>query len=242
MLYQFDGTMEGFLTTLSTAFLDSDAVITSKIRQLRLGEGLYTVTTNPQLAKKTAERLLLFDRHALDDLDILLRCSENDNEQTAFDYFRLLATEKRPIGKRLAEPVVFKAIEKIKKVRYEIHRFHGFVRFIETESGALYAPIEPDNDICDLLAPHFKARLPQFPFVLHDVARQKATVYDGKNTFNAYLPQADVLLSANEHAWQELWKNYYHAVNIPSRERLNQMRNYMPVRYWKYMPEKQKNE
>ena len=242
MLYQFDGTIDGFLTTLTKAFFDENAVITSKQRQLRLGEALSIVYTDEHIAQKTADRLLAFDRHALDDLDILLRCGEEENEQTAFAYFRLLAKIKAPIGKRLAEPVVFKAIENIKKVRYEIHRFHGFVRFMETESGALYAPIEPDNDICDLLAPHFKARFPQFPFVLHDVARQKATVYDGKNTFNAYLPQADVLLSANEHAWQELWKNYYHAVNIPSRERLNQMRNYMPVRYWKYMPEKQENE
>ena len=239
MLYQFDGTINGFLTTLAKAFCDEDAVITSKQKQLRLGEALSIVSTNERIAQKTAERLLSFDRHSLEDLDILLRCSEEDNEQTAFAYFRLLANIKVPIGKRLAEPVVFKAMENIKKVRYEIHRFHGFVRFMETESGALYTPIEPDNDICDLLAPHFRARLPHFPFVIHDVRRQKATVYDGKNTFNAYLSQADVLLCANEHTWQELWKGYYDAVNIPSRERLKQMRNYMPTRYWKYMPEKQ---
>ena len=77
-----------------------------------------------------------------------------------------------------------------------------------------------------------------FPFVLHDVTRKKATVYDGKNLFNAYLPCADVLLSADEQGWQSLWKRYYAAVNIPSRERLKQMRGYMPVRYWKFLPEK----
>ncbi len=239
MIYLFDGTMVGFMTVFVQAYHDKEASVTSKQTQLPLGQEPVFVTSDEGLARRAAERLTSFDRHALEDLDILLRSGEKDNEQVAFDYFRLMATLKRPIGRRLAEPAVFKAVNYIKKVNYEIHRFHGFVRFMETASGALYAPIEPDNDIADLLAKHFKARLPQYPFVLHDTKRKKAAVYDGKNTFNAHLPHADVLICADEQAWQSLWKNYYHAVNIPSRERLKQMRNYMPERYWKYMPEKE---
>ena len=239
MLYIFDGTTSGFLTAFVQAFNDKNAVLTSKQTQLLLGQEPISVVSNETIALKAAERLTSFDRHAMEDLDTLLRSGMTDNEQVAFRYFRLMAKLKCPIGKRLAEPDVFTALSYIKKVGLEIHHFHGFVRFIETQSGALYAPIEPDNDICDLLVPHFRARLPEYPFVIHDVKRQKAAVYDGKNTFNAYLPHADVLICANEQAWQSLWKEYYHAVNIPSRERLKQMKGYMPVRYWKYMPEKQ---
>ncbi len=239
MIYVFDGTMYGFTTALVQAFKDENAILTSKQTQLPLGQTPVFVTANESVARKAAERLTSFDRHAMEDLDVLLRSGEEDNEQVAFEYFKLLATLKRPIGRMLAQPAVFKAVEYIKKVRFEIHRFHGFVRFMETESGALYAPIEPDNDIADLLVKHFKARLPEYPFVIHDTKRKKAAVYDGENTFTAYLPHADVLICADEQAWQSLWKNYYHAVNIPSRERLKQMRGYMPTRYWKYMPEKQ---
>lgn len=239
MLYVFDGTTEGFLTALSKAFTDENAVLSSKPEQLLLGQESIFVQTNNSLSQRVAERLLSFDIHALEDLDKLLRCGMDDNEQVAFRYFHVMAKLKRPVGKRLAEPDVFRAVSYIKKVALEIHHFHGFVRFMETASGALYAPIEPDNDICDLLLPHFKTRLPEYPFVLHDIKRKKAAVYDGKNTFVAYLPEANVLLSTNEEGWQSLWKNYYHAVNIPSRERIKQMKGYMPVRYWKYMPEKQ---
>jgi probable DNA metabolism protein len=196
------------------------------------------VETNKERAEKAENRLLAFDRDCMFDLDRLLRCGQADNEQTAFEYLRYLAQEKRPVGKQLAVPCVFKAVNYIKKVGTEIHQMHGFLRFMETESGALYAPFSPDNDICDLLVPHFRARLPQFPFVLHDVVRKKAAVYDGKNVFVAPLEQADVLISADEQAWQELWKQYYHSVTIPSRERLRQMRGYMPTRYWKFLPEK----
>ena len=175
----------------------------------------------------------------MEDLDILLRSGMENNEQIAFRYLRLLAKTKAPIGKRLADLDVFHAVECMKKVRYEIHRFHGFIRFMETASGALYAPFSPDNDICDLLAPYFQRRFPNFPFVLHDVKRGIATVYDGKNIFTAPLNEAQVVLSANETEWQSLWKSYYSAVNIPSRERLKQMKSFMPTRYWKFLPEKQ---
>ena len=138
----------------------------------------------------------------------------------------------------LANGDVVAATECMQRVTWELHRLKGFVRFMESASGALYAPLSPDHDICDLLLPHFRARLPEFPFVLHDVSRKKAAVYDGKNSFLAPLDRADVLLSADERAWQSLWRKYYQSVNIPSRERLKQMRGYLPVRYWKFLPEK----
>lgn len=239
MLYHFDGTKDGFLTAFTRAYLDEDAVLSSKTAQLLIGQGQVCVETNITLSQKAENRLLSFDCDCMDDLDILLRSGMENNEQIAFRYLRLLAKIKAPVGKRLADLDVFHAVECMKKVRYEIHRFHGFIRFIETASGALYAPFSPDNDICDLLAPYFKGRFPQFPFVIHDVKRKKAAVYDGKIIFTAPLNEAQVLLSANETQWQSLWKSYYAAVNIPSRERLKQMKGFMPTRYWKFLPETQ---
>lgn len=239
MIYLFDGTKKGFLTALAKAYPDKNAILSSKTIQLLLGEGQVCVETDFALAEKIESRLLSFDRDCMHELDMLLRSGMEHNEQIAFRYFRLLATLKIPISKRLADLDVFRAVECIKKVSFEIHRFHGFIRFMETDSGALYAPFSPDNDICDLLAPYFRGRFPQFPFVIHDVKRKKAAVYDGNRIFTAPLQSAEVVLSANEEGWQSLWKEYYGAVNIPSRERLKQMRGYMPVRYWKFLPEKQ---
>ena len=238
MLYIYDGTEYGFLTAFLHAFSDKDALLSSRDKQLVLGYEPRFIQTDIPRVKKAAARLKTFDGECLRDLSTLLRSGENDSEQVAFEYLRLLAQTRRPIRNNLAIPIVFKTNEYLRKVGLEIHRFHGFIRFMETESGALYAPFAPDNDICDLLLPHFRARLPQYPFVLHDTLRKKAAVYDGKNSFVAPLDKADILLSANETGWQALWKGYYAAVNIPSRERLKQMRGYMPARYWKFMPER----
>ncbi|MBQ8309265.1 MAG: TIGR03915 family putative DNA repair protein [Clostridia bacterium] len=239
MIYFFDGSESGFLTAFLAAFHDQNAIVTSKRTQMILGQEPVFIHTDEGRANKAKARLYTFDKHAAHDLSLLLRCGDEDNEQTAFLYLRFLALQKRSVRNMLAETAVFDAMATIKRVGLEIHHLHGFIRFMETQSGALYAPFSPDHDICDLLLPHFRARFSSYPFVLHDVSRKKAAVYDGEHSFLAPLEKADVLLSADELAWQGLWKRYYAAVNIPSRERLKQMRGYMPVRYWKFMPEKE---
>ena len=49
---------------------------------------------------------------------------------------------------------------------------------------------------------------------------------------------ADVYLSEYEKAFECLWKRYYRSVNIKERPHEKQMKGYMPVRYWKFLPEK----
>ena len=157
--------------------------------------------------------------------------------QTAFRYLLLIAKRGGPVRGMLSHPDVLKAEQALRRVSHEIDRMKGFVRFRESASGALYAPLSPDNDIVDLLARHFSKRLPEYPFVLHDVRRKKAAVWDGEHLFLAPLQQAEVMLSADEEGWQKLWKTYFSAVNIPSRERIRQQNGYLPKRYRKFMTE-----
>ena len=235
MIYFYDGTKEAFLTALALSFHDGEPFLTTGNKQLVLGQETVFVRTDPERAERIEKRLVSFDKDCMHDLDTLLRSGDTNKDNIALAYFRLIAEKKCPVRTMLGEDAALAAAECIHRVSFEIHRFHGFVRFMQTESGALYAPISPDNDICDLLVPHFRARMPQIPFVIHDVKRKKAAVYDGENTFLAPLEKAEVVLSADEMQWQKLWKKYYVSVNIPSRERLKQMRGYMSVRYWKFM-------
>lgn len=237
MIYFYDGSKEAFLTALALSFRDDEAVLTAGNAQLALGQATAFVRADAARAAAVERRLLSFDKACMKDLDYLLRSGDCDRDMVAFAYFRFLAQQKRPVRSMLAENCVIAASECVHRVEWELHRMRGFVRFLESASGALYGPCSPDNDIIDLLLPHFRARLPHYPFVLHDVARKKAAVYDGANSFFAPLDKAEVLLSANELAWQDLWRKYYKTVNIPERERLKQMRGYLPVRYRKFMNE-----
>ncbi len=236
MIYFFDGTKEAFFIAFLAAWKDGDALLTCGQKQLTLG--MQTVFVNADARAGRAEkRFLSLDKKCLHELDFILRSGNENRGQIAYRYFRRIAETGGPVRDRLHEEDVIDAVECVNRVGLEIHRLHGFLRFLACESGALYGPISPDNDICDLLVPHFRARLKGYPFVIHDLKRKKAAVCDGEHTFSAPLERADVAVSADETAWQELWRTYYRAVNIPSRERLKQMRGYMPVRYWKHLTE-----
>lgn len=239
MIYFFDGSEEGFLSAFPVAFRDEAATVTSRNAQMTLGQTCTFVPTDHVRAERARQRLLSFDGKCMSDLNFLLRSGDAAAENVAFRYFRLLARKKSPVRRMLADGDVIAATECIRRVTYEVHRMHGFLRFMESASGALYAPVSPDHDIVDLLVPHFRARLSKIPFVIHDVGRKKAAVCDGTHTFCVPLEKADVVLSADEAGWQALWKQYYADVDIPERRRIRQMRGYLPVRYWKFLPEKQ---
>lgn len=237
MIYLYDGTNEGFLCAFLAAYSDENATLASDGFQLPIGAEAINITTNQEQAEKVKRRFLSFDKRSMHDLTTILRSGDDDKDEVAFCYFKFLAAKKRPVLEMLSEEAVRRADECIRRVGVELHRMKGFIRFFETESGALYAACSPDNDIVDLLVPHFRARLTHFPFVIHDVKRKKAAVWDTEHSFLAPLEKAEIVISADENAWQSLWRRYYTSVNIPSRERLKQMRGYLPVRYMKFMPE-----
>lgn len=156
----------------------------------------------------------------------------------AFDYARFTLSERRDVSSFLADKRVSDFSFTIKKVFCENHRLKGFIRFKETANGILYAPYSPDNDITEILCPHFVARLSGVPFIIHDVKRNKAGVSDGKR-FTVMATENDALLnlSDDEKNWETLWKNYYKAVNIKERRNKKQQNNLMPLRYRKFLPE-----
>ena len=134
-------------------------------------------------------------------------------------------------------PEVIEFNDLLYKVTGEVHRLKGFLRFMESADGTLYAPYSPDNDITDMLMPHFAERL-NSPFVIHDLKRKIAGMYNGKEWITGYVGEAEIYLSEYERAFENLWKKYYKAVNIKERPHEKQMKGYMPVRYWKFLPEK----
>lgn len=234
-----DGTAESFYTAVFVAYRESGAVITSqKNRQLSFDSEIIIVKTDNEKVARVRAKLDKLDRFAAGDIDLALRSCDSLKEQTAFEYIKLLVNRGRPVRRMLSEPTVIEMTAIIERVTGELHKMKGFLRFMETANGALYAPYSPDNDITDLIAPHFKARMGEQKFVIHDTKRKKAALCDGKTWFMAEVGDAEVYLSEYEKVFENLWKKYYASVNIKERPHEKQMKGYMPVRYWKFLPEK----
>ena len=240
-LYLTDGSEESFYTAAFTACTDGDCVVTSAREvQLAAGAVLIEVRADKERCTRVKRFLRRYDARALGEIALLLRRGCAAKEMTALGYLRLIVRERAPVRDRLSHPAVLEAMSEIKKVTQEAHRYKGFLRFMECANGIYYAPLEPDNDILGLIVPHFARRFADQPFAIHDVARQKAVLCrGGRRAFIRTEEKVDIPLSDGELTLQALWREYYAAVNIAQRPHEKQMKGYMPVRYWKYLPEKQ---
>lgn len=238
-IYLTDGSEESFYTAVFDAYRESDSVICSDGNiQLSIDSETVRVAADCKKSERVRRGMAKYDRDAERVISLALRSCERIKEQTAFQYIRTIMEYRSPVRKRLNLPQVSEMNDVVGRVTTETHRFKGFLRFMESAAGTLYAPYAPDNDITDLIMPHFAERFKSERFVIHDTGRKIAGMYNGKEWIVCYAGEAEVYLSEYERAFEALWRKYYRTVNIADRPHEKQMRGYMPARYWKYMPEK----
>lgn len=233
-----DGSVISYFTAVFDAF-NTDCMITSNNNiQLALDSEVIRVECNIEKCERVRDGIARYDTYAEHDILLVLRSCDIRKEQIAFEYIKKLMQVKSPIRKRLSLTEVIKFNDILHKVTYETHKLTGFLRFTECSGGVLYAPYSPANNITDMLMRHFSERLKCEKFIIHDIKRKIAGIYNGSEWTLGYLNEAEICLSENEKAFENLWKKYYNAVNIEERPHEKQMKSYMPVRYWKFLPEK----
>lgn len=234
-----DGSEDCFYTAVFDAYKNKDCLITSE-RDVQLGLGfeVFDVVTDENKAARVRAKINALDRGAAEDITLLLKSCNPLKESVAFEYIRLIIESGGAVRGMLANPTVIEMTEIRTRVFGEAHRLKGLLRFMENTDGVLYAPYSPDNDITEILAVHFAARFAAQPFVIHDIKRKLAALYDGNEIVITRADDAEIYLSEYESYFQNLWKQYYNSVNIASRPHEKQMRGSMPVRYWKFLPEK----
>ena len=240
MIFYFcDGTPENFFTAVFDAYKETECVITSDSElQLSLGCETVRVQTDLKKCERVRRGLKKYDKYAEDDILRAFRSYDTNKEQICFLYIKRIFQYKKPVRNAYNLPEVVDLNTVLQQISYETHRFTGFLRFKETAGGTFYAPYSPDNNITDLLMPHFVARF-RAPFIIHDIKRKIAGLYNGSEWIMTYAGDAEICLSESERAFEALWKKYYQSVNIKERPHEKQMKGYMPVRYWKFLPEKQ---
>lgn len=239
MIYYFcDGTPESFFTAVFDAY-NKECFITSDSEiQLSLGCETVRVLADAEKCRRVLQGLKQYDRNAEEDILTALRNCSAQKEQVCFFYIKCIFERKTAIKNAYSLPAVVDFNDLLYKITGETHRLKGLLRFKETANGTFYAPYSPDNNITDLLMPHFAARFKAEKFVIHDIERGIAGLYNGEYWITAHIGKAEICLSENESAFESLWKEYYKSVNVKERPHEKQMKRSMPVRYWKFLPEK----
>lgn len=242
--YFFDGTKNGLLTCIFESFYEKRIPddVTTECVQCRLLDEIVTIKTDNEKAERVYKCLKnCKTKYLVSDFNLTFRSGEKKRFKVLFDYLNVVISNKNiDVSKAFALPEIQAFTDLKNRIYTEMHRFKGFLRFMETEKGFYYACYEPDNDITELLVPHFTARL-QSPFIIHDIKRNILALCDGKRykILNGGDNGVTVFMSESEEIFLDLWQQYYKSINIKERKNLRQMRNYMPERYWKNLSEKQ---
>ncbi|MBK0401930.1 TIGR03915 family putative DNA repair protein [Adhaeribacter sp. BT258] len=251
--YTYDGSFEGLLSVIFEVyehkawpdkidkqgqeqpgiFASSHHVLTDEAKAARVWNGLQ---------KKLSES-------ACTDLYKTYLWEQPGFEMLIFRYVELVFASKTNIEENFAEDCVRHISQISKQIFREKHRMEAFIRFQKTEDGLFYATISPDFNVLPLLKTHFQKRYADQAWLIYDVKRRYGLHYDLENVSFICLEEATVhaktgaspanILSEKEPLYEMLWQTYFDHVNIPERKNKKLHLRHMPVRYWKYLTEKQ---
>lgn len=239
--YLYDGTFEGILTCIYHHYYTEKAsgIFHRDSYQSTLLGGYMEVETDQMKAVTVYEAIeRKISSYDLRRIYKAYLSNDPDKETKILRYIVLGFREGAKISMLHGNQTVFDIQSIEKKIEVEKERMLQFVRFSVMENDVLYARIEPDNDVVELIAGHFCDRFKNEPFIIHDVKRSKALIAYRKKWYISQFDDEDIPeLSADEHDYRRLWKNYFE--NIAIRERTNPrcQKNFMPVRYWKHLTE-----
>ena len=169
-----------------------------------------------------------------------------------FRYIRKAIDAPRSIETNFADPDVLRLAQIWKKVDGERVHIMQFVRFQKAADGTFFAAFEPQYNALPLTVQHFKDRFANQKWIIYDMKRRYGFYYDlqevtliafDDDSREAHLITGmldESLMDKDEKLFQQLWKTYFKAICIKERMNPRKHKQDMPVRYWKYLTEKQK--
>lgn len=242
----YDDSFEGLLCAIYYAFYSKskiDGIYSEKdfSSPLLLGKIINIETDDVKYEKVKNAIINKIDFLCLEKIYFVYLSCEVDRGLIIYKYLKTAFKLGRDVHSFLNLDEV-RIIDEIKKrVSLEKHRFEGFVRFNYIENKFLYSSIEPDNNIVELLAEHFKNRFPNEYFIIHDIKRNKAVVYNSLS-YEIVSMSYDIYeqLKSHDDEYMKLWKAYFKATDIEERKNLRLQCRMMPKRYWKHIFETNK--
>lgn len=242
--YQYDGSPDGLLCAIADAVKlreSPGSIIGPDAEELLFSDRIHRVETDDQRADEVIGYFRKkVSRDAARNLLYCLAGPYEQMEMELLDYYRMGLKLGSRIDRNHADPVVHAVHLAARNVGREIHRFKGLLRFRKMQDGLYWAPFEPDHDIISALVPHFRARFADQRWMMHDLRRARAVVWDGQRLYAELEPEKlliDNPVAEEEEAVQALWKTFFNSVSIEGRKNTKLQTRCMPLRYWRWLPE-----
>lgn len=254
-VFLFDYTFEGLLTAVFEAYSRRSFPDVLQSEELPLPlfyDEAFTVITEKEKAERVWKGLeKKLSSSALSALAQSWLSELPEVPMLLFRYIRKAIDFPRSIETNFADPDVLLLAKIWKKVDWERLRLLQFVRFQKAADGTFFAAVEPQFNALPLAIHHFKDRFSDQPWLIYDIKRAYGYYYDlkevrevvfGEESREGHLVTGmldESLMDKDEKMFQQLWKTYFKAICIKERLNPRKHKQDMPVRYWKYLTEKQ---
>ncbi|MGI6668341.1 MAG: TIGR03915 family putative DNA repair protein [Acetivibrionales bacterium] len=242
-VYIYDGSFEGILTAVFEAFSRKEApcaILPENNLQQDFLVSYVFIRTDPAKSERVCKAVPdKISGESLENIYHVFLSEHPDAATLIYKYLKLGFAMGGKVDMHLADNTVFKVMDICRKLELELHRMMGFVRFRQVEGGIFYSPIAPDNNIVELLAPHFAERLPGQNWIIHDVKREIAALYNTEKWIISEFCTGDIpKATQDEKQYAALWKKLFETLEIPDRKNPQLQRRLLPRRYWDYLTEK----
>jgi probable DNA metabolism protein len=246
MVYVYDGSFEGLLTAVHEAYyrhevpsrIIAGAQKIGFVQESLLNENVYILTDQEKSDRVYQSILDKISEESLQNIYHVFLSELEDAGTWIYEYLRLGFKMGGMVNQHLSDERVLRIIKTAKRVTGEVHLMLGLLRFKLLESRIFYAVMEPDFNILEMISPHFADRLASQNWIIHDVKRNQAALFDQQGWFITELSLANhPELSSKEADYQDFWQRYFKTIAIQSRVNPKLQRQHMPRRYWKHLVE-----
>ena len=238
----YEDSFQGFLTAIYYAFYSKNQVTSIDTDNYTNVDMLTTVKyleTDMEKYEKVKDAIVIkIDPLALKKIYTLYLSNNINKGIICYKYLKTAFNLGSDIHKHLYLDVVREVNLIERKVTLESHRFTGFVRFSLINNKFLYSSIEPDNNILELISPHFERRFSNEYWIIHDTKRNIASIYN-KVSWEIIEMNEEIYNSLKNYndEFEDLWKNYFKSTAIKERTNPKLQKRMMPKRYWKNLTE-----
>ena len=240
--YLYDGTVEGLLSAAARIIAEETEPETVFLgeRQDTLFEEGFFVASDPAAADAFFRQLRRDAPDAASTFYYFVLAEREGLESSLLRYLVLALRYGDRVNGNLVDPAVRDVVTVSRKASRELHRFKGILRFEKLRDGAYLARMEPDHNILKPLALHFSRRLRAENWFIYDVRRRSAARWHQGSLQIGLIEQFTAPpLSPEERKIQALWQAFFRTIAIPDRRNPRLQRSNMPMKYWKYLTEKQ---
>ena len=245
IIFRYDKTFEGLLTCLFEAYslkLFPETLLNETETLPLFYDRLIEIATDEMKSNRVWEGLRKkLSVSALRELEICWLSELPEIDTVLFRYMRKAIDSPQCIEVNFGDADVLYLSQVWKKVMHERLMLTQFARFRKAADDTYLAVFEPIYNALPLAVAHFTDRFSDQRWILYDLRRDYGFYYDLHTVQEIILhgmPQ-EIPLHADEQQFQRLWKTYFKSISIKERVNPRLHRQHMPVRFWKYLTEKQ---